>query len=55
MLNVEVQLCNQTYAIIIDECVYSFTTVYAEIELIVFEFCDENNLEYDEVQIWETF
>lgn len=56
MLNIKIELHNDTYAVIIDDVIYSITTNYEEIEGIVEEFCDENDLELGEdVQVWDTF
>lgn len=56
VVNFKVELYNETYAIILGDIIFSFTTRYEEIEDIVLEWCEENNLEFGEdVQIWDCF
>lgn len=56
MIDFKIELHNETYAIILNDFIYSFTTNYDDIEGIVLGFCEENDLELGEdVQIWDCF
>ena len=53
MINVYVKNYNDTFAIIIDEVIVAFTTVYEEVENLILEVCDELDIDTWDINVQE--
>ncbi len=53
MIDIYVRNYNDTFAIIIDEVIVAFTSVYYEVENLILEVCDELDIDTWDVNIWE--
>ena len=53
MIDILIQNYNNTHAIIIDEVIVAFTTVYEEVENLILEICDELDIDTWDINVQE--
>ena len=52
-MNLFIERHNNTFALIINEIIYATTKEYWEIDELIQEYIDENELDHDQVTVWE--